>query len=516
MYKIGELSKLCNISVKTLRYYEAEGLLIPDKIDKYTKYRYYSASKLEECYRIIALKELGFSLEEIRAQLTADDDEKIAQALNTKLVELRALIETTQTQLRRIESIKSNLTKGESKMFNVIIRATDELRVAFIRKEYLSKSDALDDIERIKSELPRAILGKRRVIINYETEYKEENFDLAACIEIVGKLPTDTGYAKRLISLDSHVASLVCKTDELDDAYKAMIKHLDDCDYKVCGAYYEIYYNDGTVELKVPVIEKTKEAIYQSDKIDMPFVDDPDACGKWKMLDILPTREHFVYGKPKCSHLAWLDEIYFIDGGRSYWAVAGWTKGYLFTYGSEHGSTFLNKYTIENDGQRKLLFLEMYDYCDGGAVGTFNKPEIWVYEQVEDMHYTSQEEFRRCDYIDYPFVNDEAVTGEWVVRDFVINKEDFEPDKQNWEKKNLFVLKAEFKPNGVYISTTKNFVNSVTSTWTKGFVLNKREKTASAYEIKVINGKEYLFKEWKTGDYCFGNGRAYWYVFTRG
>lgn len=39
MYRIGELSKLCNISVKALRYYDAQGLLIPDKIDKFTGYR---------------------------------------------------------------------------------------------------------------------------------------------------------------------------------------------------------------------------------------------------------------------------------------------------------------------------------------------------------------------------------------------------------------------------------------------------------------------------------------------
>lgn len=101
MYKIGELSKLCNISVKTLRYYDAEGLLIPDEIDKFTGYRYYSASKLEDCYRIIALKELGFSLDEICVQLTTNDNEKITAALNAKLDELQALIKTTQTQLLR-------------------------------------------------------------------------------------------------------------------------------------------------------------------------------------------------------------------------------------------------------------------------------------------------------------------------------------------------------------------------------------------------------------------------------
>ena len=515
MYKIGELSKLCNISVKTLRYYDAEGLLIPDEIDKFTGYRYYSASKLEDCYRIIALKELGFSLDEIRVQLSTNDNEKITAALNAKLAELQALIETAQTQLRTIESIKNHLTKGESKMFNIIVRATDEMRVAYIRKIYLSKPDAFDDIEKIKSNLPKSILGKRKIIINYETEYREAEFDLAACMEIVGKLPVSCGYEEKTISLGANVASLICKTDELDDAYKAMIKHLDGSGYKVCGAYYEIYHDGGTVELKVPVCERTKKSLYVSDDV-MPFVDDPEVCGKWKMIDILPTREHFIYGKPKCNHLAWLDELYFIDGGKSYWAISGWTKGQLFTYASKPHSVYANKYVIEDNGKQKLLFLEMYDYCDGGGEGLFDNPEIWVYEQIDDKHYTSQEELRRCDNIDYPFINDENIIGVWKVRDFLINREDFDVKKQNWPVDDLFVLSAEFKNSGVYVTTTKNGTNSVTSVWTKGLVLNKREKTASAYEIVTIDGKEYLFREWKTGDYSFGNGRAYWYVFTRG
>ena len=514
MYKIGELSKLCNISVKTLRYYDAEGLLIPDEIDKFTGYRYYSASKLEDCYRIIALKELGFSLDEIRVQLTTNDNEKITAALNTKLAELQVLIETAQTQLRKIESIKNNLTEGESKMFNIIIRATDEMRIAYIRKNYLSKSDAFDDIEKIKSDLPKAILGKRKIIINYETEYREADFDLAACIEITGKLPPSYEYGEKTISLGANVASLICKSDELGAAYKAMIKRLDAAIYKVCGAYYEIYHDDGTVELKVPVCERTKQNLYVNREI-ISFVDDPEVCGKWKMIDILPTREHFIYGKPKCNHLAWLDELYFIDGGKSYWAVSGWTKGQLFTGSSKPNSVYINKYTIESVEDHKLLFLEMYDYCDGGGEGLFNNPEIWVYEQIENKHYASQEEFRRCDNIDYPFVNDENVIGVWKVRDFLINREDFDVNKQNWPEDDLFVLSVEFKNNGVHILTTKEQTSGFASAWTKGLVLYKQEKIAASYEIVTIDGKDYLFKEWKTGDYSFGGGRAYWYVFTR-
>ncbi len=60
MHKIGELSSLCNLPVKTLQYYDAEGLLKPDWIDVFTGYMYYSASKLADCYQIISLRSLAF------------------------------------------------------------------------------------------------------------------------------------------------------------------------------------------------------------------------------------------------------------------------------------------------------------------------------------------------------------------------------------------------------------------------------------------------------------------------
>ena len=277
--------------------------------------------------------------------------------------------------------------------------------------------------------------------------------------------------------------------------------------------YYEIYHDDGTVELKVSVSGKAKEPLYSDKKSNAPFTDDPEVCGKWKVVDIVPTREQFIYGKPKCSHSTWLHELYFIDGGKGYWAVDGWTKGTMFTGGPKPDTQYANHYTIENIDGHKLLFLEMTD-CGDSGIG-FGVPEIWVYEKADDRHYASQEEFRKCDNIDYPFVNDTAVLGKWKVRDFVIHKESFNPDKQNLKEEDLFALSVEFKENGAFVSATQNGTSSVTSVWTKGFVLNRREKTASAYEIKTINGKEYLFKEWKCGDYSFGGGRTYWYVFSR-
>ena len=139
-----------------------------------------------------------------------------------------------------------------------------------------------------------------------------------------------------------------------------------------------------------------------------------------------------------------------------------------------------------------------------------------MYEKVNDGHYTSPNDIQRCDPIDYPFVNDTSVLGTWKVRDFyVTDLSDFDPNRQNWAVDDLYLLRMEFGEGGKFSSATKNKTNSGVCSWTKGLILNKQSKTASAYYIREIDGKEYLFREWKSGDYSFGSGRAYWYVFTR-
>lgn len=510
MYKIGELSKLCDISVKALRFYDAEGLLTPDKIDRFTGYRYYSASKLGDCYRITALKELGFSLDEIKAQLNADGCSETINVLDEKIAELRSLIETSAERLEKIESIRKKLTKGEQKMFNIIIRPAGEIRAAILRKNFKSKQDALREAGRIAESLPKTLIGKRKILINYETEYKETDLDIAAGVELTGHLPKGSPYSEKTVSFGNMAVCLCCGESELEDACKAIITELEKTEYHVCGAYYELYHSDGTVELKVPVSERVKEPAFIREDERKPFVDDPEVRGKWKMLDILPTREHFVYGKPKCGQLAWLKELYFIDGGQPYWSVSGWTRGSLFTRGPEPDTVTEHRYTLENLDGHKLLFLEMSAGCRGNS----GADEIWVYEKDGGRHYASREEFRKTDNIDEPFVKDERVLGRWKVRDFVRKKDAFDPLKQSWKIEDLFVLEARFNENGEYVSVTKSGTNSVTSVWTKGLILNRREKTASAYEIRVIDGTEYLFREWKSVDYSFG-GRICWYVFTR-
>ena len=66
MFKIGDFSKMCKVTIKALRYYENKDLIKPSYIDKINGYRYYESKQLLEISRIISLKQIGLSIDEIK------------------------------------------------------------------------------------------------------------------------------------------------------------------------------------------------------------------------------------------------------------------------------------------------------------------------------------------------------------------------------------------------------------------------------------------------------------------
>ena len=84
MFSIGEFSKTCQVSVKTLHYYDKIGLLKPVKVDALTGYRYYSQPQMEEMLLLQRLKRYGFSLEEIRGMLACGEKRELFSKLLQK------------------------------------------------------------------------------------------------------------------------------------------------------------------------------------------------------------------------------------------------------------------------------------------------------------------------------------------------------------------------------------------------------------------------------------------------
>ena len=104
MIKIGDFSKLAHVTVKTLHHYDQVGLLHPAHIDRYNGYRYYTLRQLPRLNRILALKDLGFSLDQV-AQLV-DENLSIAELrgmLRMKQLELAEKVKSEQARLAQVE-----------------------------------------------------------------------------------------------------------------------------------------------------------------------------------------------------------------------------------------------------------------------------------------------------------------------------------------------------------------------------------------------------------------------------
>ena len=108
--KIGEFSQMMQVTVKTLRHYEQKGLLIPDEVDEWTGYRYYTVEQMQRLNNIRELQQLGFSLDEI-GMLYEDDSHaptigQLSRKIRDTEQQLRMLIDRREKLLNWRRSLK--------------------------------------------------------------------------------------------------------------------------------------------------------------------------------------------------------------------------------------------------------------------------------------------------------------------------------------------------------------------------------------------------------------------------
>lgn len=104
LYSIGQVSKICDVSPRMLRYYEQLGLLTPEKVDASSRYRYYSAPNMQQIQVIRYLIDEGFGMEEIKELLLGDNMDRFRDLFMQK-------IEKTQNEIeyyhQRLDSLKA-------------------------------------------------------------------------------------------------------------------------------------------------------------------------------------------------------------------------------------------------------------------------------------------------------------------------------------------------------------------------------------------------------------------------
>ena len=104
MLQIGEFSRICQVSVKTLHHYDKIGLLVPAEVDQVTGYRYYQVEQIDSMNYIQRLKRYGFSLEEIQQIITLSDEKEISRLLRQQRDKLKREQQEKATILNELQT----------------------------------------------------------------------------------------------------------------------------------------------------------------------------------------------------------------------------------------------------------------------------------------------------------------------------------------------------------------------------------------------------------------------------
>jgi len=136
MLRIGEFSRLAQVSADTLRYYDACGLLRPVHTDRTNSYRYYAVGQLPRLNRILALKDLGFSLDQIARVL--DDGLSVAEIrgmLRLKQAEVQQAVANEHARLARIAARLRHIEQEDNMPdYDIVIKSVEPMLIASTRQ----------------------------------------------------------------------------------------------------------------------------------------------------------------------------------------------------------------------------------------------------------------------------------------------------------------------------------------------------------------------------------------------
>ncbi|UQI46278.1 MerR family transcriptional regulator [Streptomyces sp. HU2014] len=132
MFTIGDFARHGRVSVRMLRHYDATGLLRPAHVDPVTGYRYYSAAQLARLNRVIALKNLGLTLQQVRRILDEKvTTEELRAMLRLRRAELEAAMAAGAARLVQVEArLRSIESEGHMPTSDVVIKSVPAIRVA--------------------------------------------------------------------------------------------------------------------------------------------------------------------------------------------------------------------------------------------------------------------------------------------------------------------------------------------------------------------------------------------------
>jgi len=182
MFRIGEFSRIARVSGRLLRYYDSIGLLSPQRIDPATGYRYYSAEQLGRLNRILALKDLGLSLEQVARMVDGKiSTDEIRGMLMLKKAELERTLSEEAVRLRHIESRLQQIDEqGVLRDYDVVIKSAPEQPYLSVRRTYVGIGDVVAMLREVSRAATTRIPESARdaLIVVAHSDFDDEDLDL--------------------------------------------------------------------------------------------------------------------------------------------------------------------------------------------------------------------------------------------------------------------------------------------------------------------------------------------------
>ena len=243
MLTIGEFSRVTGLTVKALRFYHEQGLLVPSYVDRQTGYRHYDDAQVEAARVIAYLRGLEFSVADIRDILRhGGDDDALLDAVERH----RSSIENKVRHLRKVARSLDQFLSEERQAramsqgtYEVQEKALDPTLVAGIRMKG-RYSDCGKGFARLGRAMGRYICGKP-LLLHYDGEYREDDADFEPCFPVRPGKAAD-GISVRQLPGGRCVALLhKGPYEQLGHSYARVLKHVRDKGYTVVSPTREVY-----------------------------------------------------------------------------------------------------------------------------------------------------------------------------------------------------------------------------------------------------------------------------------
>jgi len=271
MLKIGDFARLAQLPVKTLRYYDEAGLLPPARVDTFTGYRYYSVEQLPRLNRLIALKDLGFSLDQIARILNEGvTHSQLHGMLRLKRAEAEHRLKEEQDRLARIEA-RLRYIEQEDDMpdYDIALKTVQPMLIAARRIRIPTNNMVPELLGEAYAEVyghVRSHGGKDLtpcMALWHTSADTHADEDAEAVVPIDRALP-DSDRVKVYELAGATVASAVHHGDfaEFTQAHGALLRWIDANGYSIVGPSREIYIHNGAdksntvTEVQYPVAKE--------------------------------------------------------------------------------------------------------------------------------------------------------------------------------------------------------------------------------------------------------------------